>query len=185
MVNKCERCKKPFQATRKIDKFCVECRGVHELELERERGKRRREKLRKIPEWKKERICEECGKPYTPVQENQIICGGPACKIKRTAKLAQIRHAKQRIPGFECPVCGAWVNPKKKGIRTCGDEKCVVAWRNKAAREYGQGVRSGLITPKGGMNAFGEYNMPCPFEEMRTGTGEIETWGRAEMNPFS
>jgi hypothetical protein len=184
MVNKCEKCKKPFQANRTIDKYCTECRGLVELERERARSARRREKQKEQNPmtWKVERYCEECKAGFMPIQETQILCRNPECRKVHQRKLSAIRAKRGLFKAFRCPICEEWVHPTRRGLRTCGKESCVLEWRNQTARNYAQGKRDGTI---GSMNAYGEYNMPCPFDGMQTGVKDVDSWGSSIMTPLT
>lgn len=186
MLNTCAVCKKKFEATRKIDKYCHVCRdGVYQAK-DRER-KRRKAAERPPKPWQTERTCEECGKTFMPVQETQVICSGMECKLQRRRKQSEERRLRGDLfKPFMCPVCQKTVKPKRRGLKTCGAPDCVLAWRNRTAREWGQKKRDGALNPIGDIgetNQFGEYLMPCPFDGMRTGITGLDSYYSAEMMP--
>lgn len=187
MLNTCGICKKKFEATRTIDKYCPWCRDAAYQAKDRARKKKKAAELPPKP-WKSQRICEECGAEFMPVQETQVICSSHECKLTRRRKQTAERKRRGLVfKPFRCPVCETLVKPRRRGLKTCGKESCVLAWRNQVAKEWGQKKRAGELRPTGEIgeiNQFGEYMMACPFDAMKTGVQGVDSFYSAEMMPI-
>ena len=140
----------------------------------------------------REAKCEVCGVPFTTNAPNRKICGSKECERATWRRLWHAKYKKTRLAATwnaprSCEICGREFVPKVRDQASCGDKECRKALQRRRERDRAKGIYTPRATAKRttvqGINAWGEYDMPCPFHAMDYLPPGVASWHESIMMP--
>ena len=102
LEKECEVCGKSFRTDMPHAKYCSQaCKAEHDRERKREIDRKRKAELEAagvVPKWKVPRVCEVCGKEFTPTcqQQTHVTVCSPECKRERHRRYMDRYHERER-----------------------------------------------------------------------------------------